>query len=193
MEKKRKQKLLEEEEEKERAQLVPVSTPIPLPMLAAPVGKPSACAHDHIHLQVAHPICSPIPHSTPTLYDNHNDEPIHSVHEAPGRRAFPPDHPAANWPAHLQDYIYGPISHSPSPPPRWSDDVPHPHMIHTIHAAHSTPTPRDSSALRSELAHPWHTIRRSNHRLLPQRREQCPFPNRSPKEFMILSRCSLCH
>ncbi|KAJ6587517.1 hypothetical protein DFH09DRAFT_1141263 [Mycena vulgaris] len=65
----------------------------------------------------------------------------------------------------------------PSPPPSPYEDTPD-IPIHTVYARSTTPTPRDFSALRSEAAHLWRTIRRRNHRLLPQRR---PFPCSLPK------------
>ncbi|KAJ7160596.1 hypothetical protein C8R43DRAFT_947811 [Mycena crocata] len=54
-----------------------------------------------------------------------------------------------------------------------------------IHVASSQSIPRDFSALRSESPHPWRTIRRRNHRLLPQRRAQRPFPKSFPKRTTI--------
>ncbi|KAJ7654856.1 hypothetical protein B0H17DRAFT_1099359 [Mycena rosella] len=82
---------------------------------------------------------------------------------------FPPNHPAANWPPHLQSYIYGPL-----------DDEPPPH-VPVLHIANSGRS-RDFSALRGIAStHPWRTIRRRNHRLFPQRREQRPFPKALPK------------
>jgi hypothetical protein len=44
------------------------------------------------------PVSTPTPFVTPTA-------PIVAL------LAFPPGHPAANWPAHLQEYVYGPKSH----------------------------------------------------------------------------------
>ncbi|KAJ6583818.1 hypothetical protein B0H10DRAFT_2096326 [Mycena sp. CBHHK59/15] len=50
----------------------------------------------------------------------------------------------------------------------------------------SLPASRDFSSLRSPAsAHPWRTIRRRNHRLLPQRRVQRPFPISLPKRTLI--------
>ncbi|KAJ7017629.1 hypothetical protein C8F04DRAFT_1279064 [Mycena alexandri] len=70
------------------------------------------------------------------------------------------------------------------PPLSWSDDFPATTVtIHTVYTAPSEPAvwaPRDFSALRSESGHPWRTIRRRNHRLLPQRR---PFPRSLPKRI----------
>ncbi|KAJ7148427.1 hypothetical protein C8R43DRAFT_952533 [Mycena crocata] len=48
--------------------------------------------------------------------------------------------------------------------------------------------PRDWSALRSDSAHPWRTIRRRSYRLRPQWREQHekrPFPKSLPKRAII--------
>ncbi|KAJ7266405.1 hypothetical protein B0H12DRAFT_1230186 [Mycena haematopus] len=76
---------------------------------------------------------------------------------------------------------------SPLPPPRDSswyqkDDVTDIQTIYTVYTAPLAPAPRDFSALRSIAStHPWRTIRRRNHRLLPQRREPRPFPKSLPK------------
>ncbi|KAJ7656523.1 hypothetical protein DFH06DRAFT_1199813 [Mycena polygramma] len=51
--------------------------------------------------------------------------------------------------------------------------------------AAAQPLPRDFSALRSEFPHPWRTVRRRNHRLLPQRREQRSFPKSLPRRPVI--------
>ncbi|KAJ7791627.1 hypothetical protein B0H14DRAFT_3160785 [Mycena olivaceomarginata] len=53
----------------------------------------------------------------------------------------------------------------------------------TTHPPPSTYTPRDLSALRT--THPWRTIRRRNHRLLPQHREPRPFPQSLPKRTVV--------
>ncbi|KAJ7037305.1 hypothetical protein C8F04DRAFT_1393807 [Mycena alexandri] len=69
-----------------------------------------------------------------------------------------------------------------SPPLSWSDDFPAT-AVTTIHTVYTEPVmwaPRDFSALRSESGHPWCTVRRRNHRLLPQRR---PFPRSLPKKI----------
>ncbi|KAJ7449388.1 hypothetical protein B0H11DRAFT_2079147 [Mycena galericulata] len=84
-----------------------------------------------------------------------------------------------------------PVDHFPSsstPPPCWADDPPdlpvaEVFTIHSIPAAHLPLRPRDFSALRSESVHPWRTIRRRNHRLLPQRR---PFAHSLPKHTLVL-------
>ncbi|KAJ7018752.1 hypothetical protein C8F04DRAFT_1400017 [Mycena alexandri] len=68
------------------------------------------------------------------------------------------------------------------PPLSWSDDFPATAVttIHTVYAEPVMWAPRDFSALRSESGHPWRTVRRRNHRLLPQRR---PFPHSLPKKI----------
>ncbi|KAJ7441399.1 hypothetical protein B0H11DRAFT_2096340 [Mycena galericulata] len=85
-------------------------------------------------------------------------------------------------PAYMRSFIYNPRA--------WEDDEPPPvriadpkpvFTIYSVPAAHSPLRPRDFSALRSESAHPWRTIRRRNHRLLPQRR---PFPHSLPKRML---------
>ncbi|KAJ7460396.1 hypothetical protein B0H11DRAFT_2286159 [Mycena galericulata] len=89
--------------------------------------------------------------------------------------------------ARVQAAAVSPVDHFPSsstPPPCWADDSSDPPVaeVFTIPAAHLPLRPRDFSALRSESAHPWRTIRRRNHRLLPQRR---PFPRSLPKKTTI--------
>ncbi|KAJ7869834.1 hypothetical protein B0H13DRAFT_1896454 [Mycena leptocephala] len=71
-----------------------------------------------------------------------------------------------------------------TPPPCWADDLPDPPSPSARAVALTLP-PRDFSALRSDLAHPWRTIRRRNHRLLPPRRERRPFPQSLPKKTKI--------
>lgn len=158
----RAQKLLEEQRrvEEETAQRAPVSTPIPLPAAAAPLPESFP----------------PTIHDPTSTFDC--DERIHGIHDPP---AFPPGHPSAHWPAHVRAFVYGPGSRSPSPPPSWYDDTPDIATIHTVYIS-VAPSPRDFSALRSESAHPWRTIRRRHHRLLPQRRDQRPFPRSLPKK-----------
>ncbi|KAJ7713455.1 hypothetical protein B0H14DRAFT_2644807 [Mycena olivaceomarginata] len=72
-----------------------------------------------------------------------------------------------------------------SPPRSWYDDVPDIPIVHIVYAAPSTPPPRDLSAIRSPAFHPWRTIRRRNHRLLPQRREPQPFPKSLPRRPVV--------
>ncbi|KAJ6611529.1 hypothetical protein B0H10DRAFT_2223929 [Mycena sp. CBHHK59/15] len=123
--KNRAQKLLEEEQqivEEEKARQAPVSTPTPLVSPAAPIVAPLG----------------------PAI----NNKPIHGTHDTPSLRAFPPGHPAANWPAHLQDYIYGPVSRSPSPPPSWYspyDITPGLHSVHNNCGSPLLPLSRDLS------------------------------------------------
>ncbi|KAJ6545231.1 hypothetical protein B0H19DRAFT_1167174 [Mycena capillaripes] len=62
------------------------------------------------------------------------------------------------------------------------------HPVHAVPLADSRSTPRDFSALRGDSTHPWRTIRRRNHWLLPQWREQHekrPFPKSFPKRAII--------
>ncbi|KAJ7175142.1 hypothetical protein C8R43DRAFT_943409 [Mycena crocata] len=125
----------------------------------------------------------------------HDAETVHVTNDA-SWRAFPPGHPAAHYPPEMQAFIYGPLSRSPSPAPtalhsspphhaswyRDDDDVP---AILTVHAT-PVPSPRDFSALRGTAStHPWRTIRRRNHRLLPQREAPRPFPKSQPKRTII--------
>ncbi|KAJ7731395.1 hypothetical protein B0H16DRAFT_1733333 [Mycena metata] len=89
-------------------------------------------------------------------------------------------------PADIQDHVSGRVSPDHSPPLSWRDDFPAAAVtIHTVYATPSEPVtwaPRDFSALCSESGHPWRTVRRRNHRLLPQRR---PFPHSLPKRISI--------
>ncbi|KAJ7702532.1 hypothetical protein B0H16DRAFT_1902466 [Mycena metata] len=68
------------------------------------------------------------------------------------------------------------------PPLSGSDDFPSTAVttIHTVYTEPVTWAPRDFSALRSKSGHLWCTVRRRNHRLLPQRR---PFPHSLPKRI----------
>ncbi|KAJ7443758.1 hypothetical protein B0H11DRAFT_2291464 [Mycena galericulata] len=94
-------------------------------------------------------------------------------------------------PADMRSFIYDPRAWEDDEPPpvRVADPKPVRHdfpvaevfTIYSVPAAHSPLRPRDFSALRSESAHPWRTIRRRNHRLLPQRR---PFPHSLPKRML---------
>ncbi|KAJ7093850.1 hypothetical protein B0H15DRAFT_830928 [Mycena belliarum] len=67
------------------------------------------------------------------------------------------------------------------------DDVPPPAPVPPLLLVNSsTSTPRDISALRGPAAmHPWRTVRKRNHRLLPQRSERRLFPKSLPKRVVI--------
>ncbi|KAJ7457122.1 hypothetical protein B0H11DRAFT_2287111 [Mycena galericulata] len=78
------------------------------------------------------------------------------------------------------------VVHFPSsytPPPCWADDPPDSPFA-AAQTVPSTLPPRDFSALRSDAAHPWRTIRRRNHRLLPQCTDRRPFPCSLPKRHL---------
>ncbi|KAJ7928648.1 hypothetical protein B0H13DRAFT_2311257 [Mycena leptocephala] len=92
---------------------------------------------------------------------------------------------AASWrpPAHYPEYIRAYRYDTATPTPFY--DTRELAAIHTAPATVSVHAMRDFSALRTETAHPWRTIRRRNHRLLPQRREQRPFPRSLPKQTII--------
>ncbi|KAJ7108852.1 hypothetical protein C8R43DRAFT_1043672 [Mycena crocata] len=168
--KRREKKLLEEEQlrvSEERARQTPVSTPIPSSSSSTPRPVSSAAATDA--------------------------ETVHVINDGfdAGVRAFPPGHPATHYPPWMQEFIYGPVSRSPSPAPTCLHPSPATHdpswyrdddVIPAILTVHACPvsTPRDFSALRGESVHPWRTIRRRNQRLLPQRR---PFPRSFPKRI----------
>ncbi|KAJ7090163.1 hypothetical protein C8R44DRAFT_751142 [Mycena epipterygia] len=172
----RAQKLLEEEQQRvevETVQRASVSTPTPLVTPATPIVAPSGTVIDDTSIHgihdrqrrawPAHPDSRPF-FDTSTLMFYDDDTP---------QLVFPPNHPAANWSPHLQSYIYGPL-----------DDKPPPH-VPVLHITDSG-RPRDFSALRGIAStHPWRTIRRRNHRLFPQRREQRPFPKALPKRTVI--------
>ncbi|KAJ7104941.1 hypothetical protein C8R44DRAFT_746188 [Mycena epipterygia] len=69
----------------------------------------------------------------------------------------------------------------------YDNDTPQlpPPLVPVLHITDSG-RPRDFSALRGIAStHPWRTIRRRNHRLFPQRREQRPFPRALPKRTVI--------
>ncbi|KAJ6618586.1 hypothetical protein B0H10DRAFT_2433848 [Mycena sp. CBHHK59/15] len=118
-------------------------------------------------------------HHTPTLVYDHSTRSLDDTSPV----IIPLGADAAPLVIRRDDVIYGPVSGSPSPPLRWSDDVPD--TVHTVLAPHATPAARDFSDLRT--THPWHTIRRRNHRLLPQRREPRPFPQSLPKQTTTIS------
>ncbi|KAJ7434698.1 hypothetical protein FB451DRAFT_1467254 [Mycena latifolia] len=177
---KREQKLLEEEArrvEEETAHHLPVSNPSPLPSSTAPAFEPL-------------PARTPARDADPEPYDWYppSDRPIFDaaslvfvddqaalpILRAP-EASFP--HPK-DWPADIRAFVYGSPTPSESKPLDWFDDAPDIPTVQVIHAAHSAPSPRDLSALCSESGHPWHTIRRRNRRLLPERR---PFPRSLPK------------
>ncbi|KAF8129689.1 hypothetical protein K438DRAFT_1887161 [Mycena galopus ATCC 62051] len=151
--------------EEERERRAPVSTPSPLSFPAAPTFAPSSLYHNDLAgvygLHPAHPM-----HNTSGLLSIDDDEPIPA--NSPRFRCddIPDEQPV--------DAVHA-SSH------RWSDAVPKLATIHTVDVAPPVPAPRDFSALCSGSAHPWRTIRRRNHRLLPQRREQRPFPWPLPK------------
>ncbi|KAJ7433963.1 hypothetical protein B0H11DRAFT_2120005 [Mycena galericulata] len=155
-----------------RPSLIPPSAPS-IPKPPATLSPESAIPPTMARKHVIRPV--PIPHDSLP-----NDEPC-----------FPPDHPAANMPADMRSFIYDPRAWEDDEPPpvRVADPEPIRHdlpvaevfTIHSAPAAHSPLRPRDFSALRSESAHPWRTIRRRNHRLLPQRR---PFPHSLPKRML---------
>ncbi|KAJ7087655.1 hypothetical protein B0H15DRAFT_842763 [Mycena belliarum] len=64
------------------------------------------------------------------------------------------------------------------------DDVPPPAPVLVVSSACTAP--RDISALRGPAAmHPWRTVRKRNHRLLPQRCERRPFPKSLPRRTVI--------
>ncbi|KAJ7154447.1 hypothetical protein C8R43DRAFT_1106547 [Mycena crocata] len=169
--KRRKQKLLEEEQlrvAEERAGQTPVSTPVPPSLSSTPISVSSAAANDA--------------------------ETVNVINGA-SRYTFPPGHPAAHYTPEVQEFIYG-VSRSPSPTPAglqcspshdssWYRDDDEIHAILTLHPT-SVSAPRDFSALRSTAStHPWRTIRRRNHRLLPQRNAPRPFPKSHPKRTII--------
>ncbi|KAJ7429532.1 hypothetical protein B0H11DRAFT_2143225 [Mycena galericulata] len=166
---------------KERDRQALVSIPSPIPPSAPSIPKPPAAVSAPSIPKPPAPSILPSPSPVPIPHDSlPNDEPC-----------FPPGHPASNMPADMRSFIYDPRA--------WEDDEPPPvpvadpkpvrrdlpvaeaSTIHSIPAAHSPLRPRDFSALRSESAHPWHTIRRRNQRLLPQRR---PFPHSLPKRML---------
>ncbi|KAJ6558374.1 hypothetical protein B0H19DRAFT_1150928 [Mycena capillaripes] len=166
------QKLLEEQQhrvEEEKARQTPVSTPTPLITPAAPIAAPLGPVIDDVS--------------------------IHGTHDSdtPGQLAFPPVHPAAplgQYDAALGLHsVYDNCRSPPLPPPRdlsWYQDDDNVNPICTVFTIPSTPAPRDFSALRSTAStHPWRTIRRRIHRLLPQRRESRPFPQALTKRTVI--------
>ncbi|KAJ6541294.1 hypothetical protein B0H10DRAFT_1970788 [Mycena sp. CBHHK59/15] len=143
----------------------------------------AAAVSTTIHSLAPHTI--PLPpsylssHHTPTLVYDHSTRSLDDT--SPVIISLGAD--AAPFVIRCDDVIYGPVSRSPSPPLRWSDDVPD--TVHTVLAPHATPAGRDFSDLRT--THPWRTIRRRNHRLLPQRREPRPFPQSLPKRTTTIS------
>ncbi|KAJ6564692.1 hypothetical protein B0H19DRAFT_1141739 [Mycena capillaripes] len=166
------QKLLDEQQhrvEEEKARQTPVSTPTPLITPAAPIAAPLGPVIDDVS--------------------------IHGTHDSdtPGQLAFPPVHPAAplgQYDAALGLHsVYDNCGSPPLPPPRdlsWYQDDDNVNPICTVFTIPSTPAPRDFSALRSTAStHPWRTIRRHIHRLLPQRRESRPFPQSLTKRTVI--------
>ncbi|KAJ7260548.1 hypothetical protein C8J57DRAFT_1514486 [Mycena rebaudengoi] len=211
--KRREEKLLEEPEalcaEEERGRHVPVSTicpvpapphPIPnLPAIVAPstpypsafvvASIPNHPPFDDEPYNWYPPPNRPIFDASTLIFEDDDDlvPQINTIHDADDAPVLPPGHPAANWPAPLCAYIYGPVSHSP--PPSWYDDTTDIGNIHTLrYAPPSESTPRDFSALRSSgSAHPWRTIRRRNQRLLLPHRERRPFPHSLPKRPVISS------
>ncbi|KAJ7908545.1 hypothetical protein B0H13DRAFT_2331314 [Mycena leptocephala] len=123
--KRREEQLLEEKQQvEEQKTRLPVSTPHPLPMSAAPVSTPSPPSHPHPHAA-----------SASVGYHDSYDMPIYGVHVT---------HSATD----IWAFIYGPVSRSPSPPPSWyvpRDVAPRNHSVHGIHASHPSTPPRDSS------------------------------------------------
>ncbi|KAJ7458456.1 hypothetical protein FB451DRAFT_1273181 [Mycena latifolia] len=208
---KREQKLLEEESrqvEEETAHHLPVSTPSPLPPPAAPVPEPSA------HMDADPEPYDWYPPSDRLMFDAAvlvfiDDEPtLPALHAPPESsfpnpkdwpadiRAFPSIHavgasPSAisfrkpnDWPADIHSFVYGSVP-AEAKPLSWFDDVPDVPTMQTVYTGVPSPLARNCSALRSESAHPWRTIRRKNCRLLPQRSERRQFPRSFPKPATI--------
>ncbi|KAJ7261502.1 hypothetical protein C8J57DRAFT_1514028 [Mycena rebaudengoi] len=135
---KRKKKRAEREElqriEEEKAQHAPVSTSRLFPSPATPVL--GACAHGldpDIHSFSSQPLFDSLTLIFSDDDDDDDDPPlisIHNVHLVPDAPTLPPGHPAARWPEHVRAFVYSPVSFSPSPPPRWCDDVPEVAAIH---------------------------------------------------------------
>ncbi|KAJ7431713.1 hypothetical protein B0H11DRAFT_2129197 [Mycena galericulata] len=148
----------------------PHYSPVSPPTAPAPPRSPSPAAHTLIP---APPFVS-IP-DVSTSYGG--DTPISSVYDALplGTSPRPSDADAALAP--LADTPTFPI------PFRWSDE-PHTATIYVAEVDNSVPAPRDFSALRSESPHPWSTIRRRNHRLLPRCRIQRKFPRLFPRRIL---------
>ncbi|KAF7378310.1 hypothetical protein MSAN_00256600 [Mycena sanguinolenta] len=113
----------------------------------------------------------------------------------PNHLAAPPLPHPSEWPDDVRAFVYGPLSadddgnvepltvpiasvrtvpRGPAPV-SWADET-----AETFPLPLSLP-PRDWSTLRSDVAHPWRTIRRRNRRLRPERR---PFPQSLPKILM---------
>ncbi|KAJ6467624.1 hypothetical protein C8R47DRAFT_1223533 [Mycena vitilis] len=175
--KRREQKLLEEEQQRvdeEKARKAPVSNSAP-PVAPAAPSIPTRSDPDDPEPYDWYPPPNLPMFDASTLRWHGEDEPI--PRSIGPRHAFPPSHPAANWPVDIQYMVYG--------PPRDRDTsltAPGPAVL-AVNLGHG---PRDFSALRSAAAaHPWRTIRKRNHRLLPQRCERRPFPKSLPKRPVI--------
>ncbi|KAJ7082380.1 hypothetical protein B0H15DRAFT_852742 [Mycena belliarum] len=172
--KKRREQQLLEETEKLQAQPpqahVPVSTPVrPPPASAPPVTATPAV----------------------TVFPVDDTPPALARPSTFGRPIYPPHIHAFLYGSPPEDEDDGPVEDTPPPPNfdhrpparSWSDDPPAVDRIHSIYTTPTPPPPRDFSALRSETAHPWRTVRRRNQRLLPLRR---PFPQSNPKRPSVL-------
>ncbi|KAJ6529873.1 hypothetical protein DFH09DRAFT_1093837 [Mycena vulgaris] len=174
------QKLLDEEQqrgEEEKARQAPVSTPIPLPAVTAPVPESFPPVNDDLHPHAWYPDPHrPMFDASTLIFDDDEPGPVPSA-------------------AQIHAFIYGPVLRSPSPTPAryisHNDVVNNPpvHAIHSICAPPSALPPRDFSALCNDnSANPWRTIRRRNHRqrhrLVPERR---PFPQSLPKRPTLSS------
>ncbi|KAJ7510948.1 hypothetical protein B0H11DRAFT_1956689 [Mycena galericulata] len=125
-------------------------------------------------------IARPIPPSAPSIPKPPAVVPAPSIPKPPSPVPTPHD-PLPNDRAD-EPYDEPPPVRVPDPKPVRCDlPVAEVFTIYSVPAAHLPLRPRDFSALRSESAHPWRTIRRRNHRLLPQRR---PFPHSLPKHML---------
>ncbi|KAJ7092791.1 hypothetical protein B0H15DRAFT_832537 [Mycena belliarum] len=149
------------------------------------------------HVPVSTPVCPP-PASAPPVTATPAVS-VFPVDDTPPALARPSTFGRPIYPPHIHAFLYGsppededddPIEDAPPrfdlrPPARsWYDDPPAVDRIQSIYATPTPPPPRDFSALRSETAHPWRTVRRRNQRLLPLRR---PFPQSYPKRPPVLS------
>ncbi|KAJ7805436.1 hypothetical protein B0H13DRAFT_1930195 [Mycena leptocephala] len=188
--KKKRAELLEEEQQRveEKERRAPVSTPTPLvtPTASIPdvpipnpsttlpsIAKPPVCDDmDSEPYDWYPPLNCPM-FDASTLRFHDDDEDNDPIRTAASWRS------PAHYPEHIRAYLYD------TPTPSWFHATPELAAIHTAPAIVSVLTLRDFSALRTESAHPWRTIRRRNHRLLPQRREQRPFRKSLPKRTTI--------
>ncbi|KAJ7936762.1 hypothetical protein B0H13DRAFT_2437621 [Mycena leptocephala] len=186
--KKRAEKLLEEE----KARQAPVSTPTPivtpatsihavpiptlLPTLSPSIPKLSVVDDSDPEPYDWYPPANvPMFDASTLIFDDSDDDETYgnSFRAAASWRG------PAHYPEHIRAYLYD------TPTDTSFYDTPELAAIPTAPVATSVLALRDFSALCTESHHPWRTIRRRNHRLLPQRREQRPFPRSLPKRTVV--------